>query len=85
LRKGHRQEATQELETACRLGALSSKIHYTLAQAYRALGRRDDATRELGIYRRLKAEEEKPGNGPVAGSIGTPPVPMSPSRDSKSN
>ena len=85
LRKGHRQEATQELETACRLGALSSKIHYTLAQAYRSLNRRDDATRELGIYRRLKAEEEKPGTGLAAGPPGTGPVLMSPSRDSKSN
>ena len=56
-----------------------------------ALSSDADKLRELlalasaGPLRRLKAEEEKPGNGPVAGSIGTPPVPMSPSRDSKSN
>jgi tetratricopeptide (TPR) repeat protein len=85
LRKGHKQEATQELETASRLGPMISKFHYTLAQAYRALGRRDDATQELGIYRRLKAEEEKPGAGLLAGSVGSSPVPMRPSRDSKSN
>jgi tetratricopeptide (TPR) repeat protein len=63
LRKNEKSEAARELETASQLGPTVSKFHYALAQAYRGIGRNADAAREVETYKRLKAEEDKPGGG----------------------
>lgn len=59
LHKRRTEEAFQQLEQASRLDPKKGKIHFALSRAYRRLGRKDDATRELEIFEKLKAEEEK--------------------------
>ena len=71
LGKGKAQEASQQLELAARLDPEESQVHYSLAQAYRQLGRRQDAARELQTFRNLKAKEAErpplyPGSGKPA-------------------
>ncbi|MFN7996571.1 MAG: tetratricopeptide repeat protein [Bryobacteraceae bacterium] len=58
LREDRIEEARRELEAAVRLDPASSKNHYSLSQAYRKLGRRSDAAREVLQFQSLKAKEE---------------------------
>jgi tetratricopeptide (TPR) repeat protein len=59
LSKGNLQKALQHLEPAVKLDPKKSKIHYALLRAYRRLGRKEEASRELQLYESLKGTEEK--------------------------
>ncbi len=61
LRKGNLDQALVRLQAASRLDEKSSKIRFSLAESYRRWGKREEFARELEIYQRLKAEEEKTG------------------------
>ena len=63
LTKGQTKEALQHLEVAAKLDPQSARIHYALARTYRRLGREEEASKELQIHERLKAEEEKSAHG----------------------
>ena len=63
LAKGQTKLALQHLKTAAKLDPQDAKLHYALARTYRRLGREAEASRELGIYERLKGEEEKSSLG----------------------
>jgi len=52
------QESAHELETAKRLAPDSAAIRYQLAEAYRKLGRKQDADRETAAFNLLKDEQE---------------------------
>ena len=51
-------KAAAELETAVRLAPASPEAHYSLATAYTRLGRKPDAARELGEFKRLERLEK---------------------------
>ncbi|MGA8730392.1 MAG: tetratricopeptide repeat protein [Terracidiphilus sp.] len=57
LAAGEARESAQELESAERLAPRSSAIHFHLAAAYRELGRREDAQREMAAYVSSKKRE----------------------------
>jgi tetratricopeptide (TPR) repeat protein len=57
LEDGHVEEAIQHLEIAARLDPSFDYVHYQLQAAYRRAGRNDDANRELGIYKQIKASQ----------------------------
>ena len=59
LSKGRLPQAVTELEAAARLRPEDSKVHYSLSLAYRRLGRREAAERELNTFQRLKAKEAR--------------------------
>ena len=59
LRRGNPEEALQHLEQAVKLDPEASKIHFALFRIYRRLGRTKEATREEGMFQRLKAKEEE--------------------------
>ena len=46
--------AAEELETAVKLGPANAEAHYNLASAYSRLGRKEDASREQGEFKRLQ-------------------------------
>jgi tetratricopeptide (TPR) repeat protein len=54
LAKGKAQESLPHLEAAAKLDPKSSRSHLSLANAYRSLGRQDDAARELKLVRELQ-------------------------------
>jgi tetratricopeptide (TPR) repeat protein len=54
LAAGQAREGAQELESAERLSPQSSAIHFHLAAAYRELGRKEDAQREMDAYISIK-------------------------------
>jgi tetratricopeptide (TPR) repeat protein len=58
--RDHIQEAARHLEKAIQLNPKSSKTHFALARVYRRLVRTEEASQELALYERCKAEEEKP-------------------------
>ena len=57
LAAGHAKESVRELESAERLAPRSSAIHFHLAAAYRELGRKEDAQREMDSYLSIKKRE----------------------------
>jgi tetratricopeptide (TPR) repeat protein len=57
LAAGQAKESAQELESAERLAPQSSAIHFHLAAAYRELGRKEDAQREMNAYVSIKKRE----------------------------
>jgi tetratricopeptide (TPR) repeat protein len=59
LGKGKMDDALRHLGRAAELDLTSSKIHYALSRAYRRLGRKEDVIRELQIFEKLKAEEDR--------------------------
>ena len=63
LAKSEMKGALDHLEVAARRDPESAKIHYALARAYRRVGREKEASQELQIHERLKAEEEKSSRG----------------------
>jgi tetratricopeptide (TPR) repeat protein len=63
LKQGHPETALPQLEAAARLSPDADKVHYALARTYRRLGRSGDASREMALYQKLKAEAENPVAG----------------------
>ncbi len=57
LADGQAKESAQELEWAERLAPQSSALHFHLAAAYRELGRKEDAQREMDAYVSIKKRE----------------------------
>jgi tetratricopeptide (TPR) repeat protein len=57
LAAGQAKESAQELESAERLAPQSSAIHSHLAAAYRKLGRKEDAQREMAVFVSIKKRE----------------------------
>lgn len=57
LAAGQAKEGAQELERAERLAPQSSGIHFHLAAAYRELGHKEDAQREMDAYVSIKKRE----------------------------
>jgi tetratricopeptide (TPR) repeat protein len=70
LQNGHLAAALRQLQTAEKLSPANSEIHYALAQAYRRLGRREDAMRELTTFRALNAKGPEGRTAPPAGRPG---------------
>jgi tetratricopeptide (TPR) repeat protein len=58
LKKEKTPEALRELETAARLDADTSSIHFALARAYRRMGRGQEASKEMQLFDKLKAQED---------------------------
>lgn len=54
LESGKTKESLSELETAVRLGPDNAEAHFHLATAYRKLGRKEDAEREMAAYVSIK-------------------------------
>ena len=61
-------EATKHLETSARLDPDNAIVHYQLQLAYRRLGRKEDAARELERYKGLKASQRNNATIPRMGS-----------------
>lgn len=57
LAAGQAKDSAQELESAERMAPQSSAIHFHLAAAYRELGRKQDAQRELDAYVSIKKRQ----------------------------
>jgi tetratricopeptide (TPR) repeat protein len=57
LAAGQAKESAHELEWAERLSPQSSAIHFHLAAAYRELGRKEDAQREMDAYVAIKKRQ----------------------------
>jgi tetratricopeptide (TPR) repeat protein len=57
LAAGEAKESAEELESAERLAPDSSAIRFHLAAAYRELGRKEDAQREMAAYVSIKKRE----------------------------
>ncbi len=57
LAAGQAKESAQELEAAEHLAPQSSAVHFHLAAAYRELGRKQDAQREMAAYISIKKRE----------------------------
>lgn len=56
---GETDKAQSLLEEAVRLDPTNAVAHYRLGTLYRKRGRKDDANREIEIYKKLKDEKEK--------------------------
>jgi tetratricopeptide (TPR) repeat protein len=56
LLAGDREGSIPYLENAARLKPQLEAVHYQLQSAYRAVGRKEDADREVKIYREMKAK-----------------------------
>jgi len=69
LTEGNKEAAIEYLEAAARLNPQLDAVHYQLQSAYRAVGRKDDADRELKIYREMKAKNR---NVNVSSPMGRP-------------
>jgi len=52
-------EALPHLKAAAKLDPRSSKIHLSLANAYRRLGRNEESASELQLFKKLEAQEER--------------------------
>jgi tetratricopeptide (TPR) repeat protein len=74
LKKGDPAGAVSHFDAAARFSPQDARISFALAQAYRRLGRNEDASREMELYQRLKAQDE-PASPPAAGGSenATPP------------
>jgi len=69
MRENNYDEAVDELQTAAKLEPDLSKAHLALARVYRRAGRTEEAEKETGLHRKLKASEEQ--NADVNTAIGT--------------
>ncbi len=58
LEDGKPTAALPHLEAAVKLDPRSSRMHLALADAYRALGRAEDRSRELRLYRETVVQEQ---------------------------
>jgi tetratricopeptide (TPR) repeat protein len=60
LDQGKIQAALSLLQTAARLNPQDGKVHYALWRAYRNLGREEQATTELSLYKQLSLGKHQP-------------------------
>ena len=65
LGDGQKEEAIGYLEAAARLNPQLDAVHYQLQSAYRSLGRKADADRELKIDREMKAKNRNVNLSPM--------------------
>lgn len=70
LKKGDAVDAAMHLHLAAKSNPRDSRVHFALAQTYRRLGRKEDASKEMDAYQKLKAEEE-PTATPALGTVNT--------------
>jgi len=56
---GQTKEAITYLESAAKLSPDLDYVHYQLQMAYRKDGRREDADRELAVYKQIKADKRE--------------------------
>ena len=56
LSKGQPEEALPHLEAGVRLDADDETAHYKLSRAYAAMGRQEDAKREMDLFLKLRQE-----------------------------
>jgi predicted Zn-dependent protease len=61
LTMGAPDKAIPELEAAAHDGAQSPEVHYYLEQAYRSVGRNEDASRERSEFLHLEAQQDPLG------------------------
>ena len=54
LRRGDLAEALAHLKMAAKISPSSAKTHFAMARAYRRLGREQEATKEMGLFEKLK-------------------------------
>jgi tetratricopeptide (TPR) repeat protein len=59
LKEGKAREAIAHLEVAAHLEPRDKLTHYLLASAYKSLGDQDAARRELDLYRKLGASDDR--------------------------
>jgi tetratricopeptide (TPR) repeat protein len=59
LKNGQPAQALRHLEAAARLNPDSAKVHFALARVYRRLNRSQDASREMGLFEKLKGNEPR--------------------------
>jgi tetratricopeptide (TPR) repeat protein len=57
LKKGQIAEAVWYLERAAKIDAESAQVHFALSRAYRRVGRKQEASREMAFYQNLKESE----------------------------
>jgi tetratricopeptide (TPR) repeat protein len=57
LKKGQIAEAVWYLERAVKIDSGSAKVHFALSRAYRRVGRKQEASREMAFYQNLKESE----------------------------
>jgi len=57
LKKGQIAEAIWYLERATKIDSRSAKVHFALSRAYRRVGRKQEASREMAFYQNLKESE----------------------------
>ncbi len=65
LDQGQMDEAVQHLEAAAKLDPGKDYIHYQLQTVYRKIGRKDDADRELALYRDIKEKKREKATVPA--------------------
>ncbi len=58
--EGKPQEALPHLEAGVRLGADDETAYYKLSRAYEAMGRREEAKREMDLFLKLRKEHASP-------------------------
>lgn len=74
LLKGEANQALAYLQNAARLKPDDDSIHYQLGQAYRKLGKKAEAEKELARVRELQASEREMLERKVLGEEPPPPV-----------
>ena len=57
LKKGQIAEAVWYLERAAQIDSGNAKVHFALSRAYRRVGRKQEASREMAFYQNLKESE----------------------------
>ncbi len=57
LGRGQAQRALIHLERAAKLDPTSAKVHFSLARAYRRLGKNEEAAKQSALYDKLKEQE----------------------------
>jgi Tfp pilus assembly protein PilF len=65
LKRGHAAEALEEFKQAANLDPKSARACYALARVYRRLGRTEEASQQMELYRKLKEAETGPTSSPA--------------------
>ena len=58
LKQGDAAQALARLRSAANRSSKDSRIYFALAQTYRRLGRKDEASKAMEVYQKLKQEQE---------------------------
>ncbi|MGH9430436.1 MAG: tetratricopeptide repeat protein [Terriglobia bacterium] len=64
MENGNLGEAVAQFQASARLDPGNGKTHYALAMLYRRLGRTEDATRELQIFKKLEGRDRSGAQTP---------------------